>query len=128
MKRVLEVLAVTLLVAGIEMATGAISYGLDRIAEIYGHLVAGSEAGISGVRFFSGIGMIALGVALVFLDLWARAHAGFFGRGRACPHCGVKMQRVRRKRRQKLLGWILGERLIHRICPDCGWHGLTVTP
>ena len=128
MKRVLEVVAITLLVAGIEMATGAVSYGLNRVAEVFGRLLAGSEPEVSAGRFFAGLGLVALGSGLVLLDLWARAHSGLLGRGRACPHCGVKMGRVRRKRRHKILGWILGERLTHRACPQCGWHGLTGSP
>lgn len=128
MKRVLEVVAITLLVAGIEMTTGAVSYGLNRVAEVLGQLLEGSEPGVSAGKFLAGVGMIAMGLGLVSLDVWARTRSGLLGRGSACPHCGVKMDRVRRRRRHRLLGWILGERLIHRACPKCGWHGLTGSP
>jgi hypothetical protein len=124
-KRVLEVVAIALLVVGIEMATGAISYGLDRVAEVFGQLVTGAEPGVPATRFFAGLGLVALGVGAVSVDVWARAHSGPLGRGRVCPHCGGKMDRVRRKRSHRLLGWILGETLTHRVCPRCGWHGLT---
>jgi predicted RNA-binding Zn-ribbon protein involved in translation (DUF1610 family) len=124
-KRVLEVVAIALLVAGIEMATGAISYGLDRVAEVFRQLGRGGEPGVPAGRFLAGLGLVALGVGVVSVDVWARAHSGQVGRGRVCPQCGEKMDRVRRKRRHRLLGWILGERLTHRVCPRCGWSGLT---
>jgi hypothetical protein len=105
-KRVLGVVAIVLLVAGIEMATGAISYGLDRVAEVFGQFVTGAEPGVPAMRFFAGLGLVALGVGAVSVDVWGRADSGLLGRGRLRPHCGEKMDRARRKRRHRLLGWI----------------------
>jgi len=115
-KRVLEVVAITLLVAGIELATGAVSYGLDQIVRVFQHLMAGSEPEISVPRFLGGVGMVVLGSGLVLLDLWARAYSGFVGRGKYC------------RTRHKVLGWVLGERVTYRKCKTCGWHGLTGGP
>ena len=128
LKRVLEVVAITLLVAGIELATGAVSYGLNQILRVYFQLVAGTEPDVSLTRFFVGGGMVILGTGLVFLDLWARAYSGFVAPGNFCPHCGVKADRVKRRRRHRVLGWILGERFTYRKCKTCGWHGLTGCP
>ena len=128
MKRVLEVVAITLLVAGIELATGAVSYGLEQVVRVFQHLMAGSEPEISVPRFLGGVGMVVLGSGLVLLDLWARAYSGLVGRGKYCPHCGVKAERVKRRTRHKVLGWVLGERVTYRKCKTCGWHGLTGGP
>jgi hypothetical protein len=124
-KRVLEVVGITLLVVGIEMATGAVSYGLEQILRVYHQLVAGTEPEVSLSRFFVGGGLITLGALLVALDLWARAYSGHVGRGKVCPHCNLKTERVKRRRRHKLLGWILGDKVTHQKCKKCGWHGLT---
>lgn len=128
MKRVLEVLAVTLLVAGVELATGAISFGLNEVLKVFHHLMAGSEPDVSPTRFFVGLGMVVVGGGLVTLDLWARAYSGVVGRGKYCPHCGVKAERVRRRRRHRVLSWVLGERVTYRKCKTCGWHGLAGGP
>jgi len=125
MQRVLEVVAITLLVAGIELATGAVSFGLEEIFRVYQQVVAGTEPDVSLPRFFVGMGMATLGALLVTLDLWARAYSGYVGRGKICPHCNEKTERVRRRSRHKLLGWIVGEMVTHRKCKKCGWHGLT---
>jgi hypothetical protein len=125
LKRVLEVVAITLLVAGIELATGAVSYGLDQVFRVFRHLVAGTEPEASPIRFVVGVVMVVLGSLLVALDLWARAYAGYVGRGKVCPHCNLKTQRVKRRTQHKLLGWITGDKLTHRKCKKCGWHGLT---
>ncbi len=128
MKRVLEVLAAACLVAGIELATGAVSYGADSVVRVVQHLAAGTEPGVSVPRFLVGAGLLVVGVLLVGLDLWARAYWSFLGVGKDCPHCGVRAERVKRRTRHKLLGWILGERLTHRRCKTCGWHGLMLGP
>ena len=125
MKRALEVLAITLLVVGIELATGAVSYGLNQVLKVYFQLVAGTEPDVSLTRFFVGGGMVVLGSGFLLLDLWARAYSGFLGRGKECPHCGVRAERVKRRLRHKILGWVLSERFTHRKCKKCGWHGLT---
>lgn len=124
MKRVLEVLAITLLVVGIELATGAVSHGLNELAGVLKHLVAGGEAQVSLPRFFVGMGMVLLGGGLLVLDLWVRAYARFMGRGRDCPHCGTKTERVKRRWVHRMVGWILGEKVTYRKCRKCGWHGL----
>jgi hypothetical protein len=128
LKRVLEVIAILLLVVGIELATGAVSYGLNQVLKVYFQLVAGTEPDVSLTRFFVGGGMVILGSGFLVLDLWARAYSGFLGRGKECPHCGVNAERVKRRLRHKILGWVLNERFTHRKCKRCGWRGLTGSP
>ena len=125
MKRVLEVVAIILLVAGVELATGAVSFGIVQVLRVYHQVVAGTEPDVSLTRFLVGATMVILGALLVALDLWARAYSGFVGRGKFCPHCNVKTERVKRRTRHKLLGLIVGEMVVHRKCRKCGWHGLT---
>lgn len=125
MKRVLEVIAITLLVVGTELATGAVSHGLDEVVRVYRHLGAGTESDVSLRRFFTGLALLGLGASLVTLDLWARAYSGFVTPGKECPHCGIKTERVKRRWGHRLLGLMLGQKVTYRKCRTCGWHGLT---
>jgi hypothetical protein len=125
MKRVLEVVAITLLVAGIELATGAVSFGIEQVLRVYHQVVSGTEPEVSLLHFFVGVGMVTFGAFLVAVDLWARAYSGYVGRGKFCPHCNLKTDRVKRRTRHKVLGLIVGEMVVHRKCKKCGWHGLT---
>jgi hypothetical protein len=125
MKRVLEVVAITLLVVGTELATGAVSFGIEQVLRVYHQVVSGTEPEVSLLRFFVGVGMVTFGAFLVAVDLWARAYSGYVGRGKFCPHCNLKTDRVKRRTRHKVLGLIVGEMVVHRKCKKCGWHGLT---
>ncbi len=124
MKRVLEIVALILLVAGVEFSTEAVSHALGRLALAYHGILAGGEPGVSLPRFFAGVGMVVTGAGLLTLDLWARAYARFVGRGKACPNCGGKTERVKRRVRHRVLAWVLGERVTRRKCKTCGWSGL----
>ena len=58
------------------------------------------------------------------------ADARFHGRiieigGSVCPVCGTESQRVRRRRRHRLLSMLLEARVTRRQCLKCGWRGLT---
>jgi len=127
-RRVFEVLAVILLVTGVELATGAVSFGLNQVFRVYFQLVAGTETDVSVTRFFVGGGMITLGVGYFALEVWARAYSGFVGLGQDCPHCGIHAKRVKRRTAHKVLGWVTGTSFTHRKCEKCGWHGLTASP
>ena len=124
MKRVLEVLAVVLLVGGLELSVGAVSHTLEQLGRVYSELVAGAEPGVSPGRFFLGVGMVVVGVGLLTLDLWARSYGGAVGRGRICPECGARTERLKRRARHRLVAWVLGEKVTRRTCKECGWRGL----
>ena len=126
MKRVLKVLSLTLILAGVELSTGALSHAVDQVLRVYFELVLDAEPSVSVRRFFWGVGLIILGLLFVLLELWARASLSGVPRGKHCPQCGGETERVRRRQRHRIMAWILGERLSRRKCKECEWAGLMV--
>ncbi len=124
MKRVLQILALSLLVVGVEVATGAISVALNRVTRVYLELTEGRDPGVSLGRFLTGVGMFVAGAGLLALDLWARAYGSFVVKGKTCPDCGAETERVKRRVRHRILGFVRGERVTRRKCKSCGWSGL----
>ena len=124
MKRVLEVLALTFLIVGVELSTGACSYVLSQLGKVYAELVLDAEPSVSLRRFFLGIVSLLIGMLILLLDIWARAGWQRVGSGKVCPQCGGITERVKRRRRHRLLGWVLGERVTRRACKTCDWSGL----
>jgi predicted RNA-binding Zn-ribbon protein involved in translation (DUF1610 family) len=125
LKRTLEVLSLVLILVGIELATGSLSYALGRLERVYRALSVGNEPEVSLVRFAVGTLMVLLGAIIVTVLFWARFSARFVGAVSFCPHCGGKTTRIHRRSRHRLLGMILGMPVTRRKCSDCGWRGLT---
>ena len=125
MKRTLEVLSLILILVGIELATGSLTYALERLERVYRALSVGNEPEVSLIRFALGVLLVLLGAIILGVTLWVRFSARLIGAGSSCPQCGGKTTRIRRRWSQLLLGKILGMRTTRRMCRDCGWRGLT---
>ena len=125
MKRTLEVLSLILILVGIELATGSLTYALGRLERVYRALSAGNEPEVSLVRFAVGTLLVLLGAIILGVTIWARFSARIVSAGSSCPECGGKTTRIHRRKRHRLLGKILGMPVTRRKCSDCGWRGLT---
>ena len=125
MKRTLEVLSLVLILVGIELATGSLTYALRQLERVYRALMVGNEPEVSLVRFAVGVLLVLVGAIIVTVLIWARFSARIVGRVSFCPQCGGKTTRIHRRKRHRLLGKILGMPVTRRKCSDCGWRGLT---
>jgi predicted RNA-binding Zn-ribbon protein involved in translation (DUF1610 family) len=125
LKRTLEVLSVVLILVGIELTTGSLSYALGRLERVYRALSVGNEPEVSLVRFTVGVLLALLGAVIMAVLIWARFSARFVGAVSFCPQCGGKTTRIHRRKRHRLLGKILGMPVTRRKCSNCGWRGLT---
>jgi hypothetical protein len=125
LKRVLEMLALVLVVAGIELATGALSHGLDRFTQVVLRFLAGEGTDVPLSRLWAGAGLTLMGASLLGIGSWARAQARSLVSGKLCPRCSGPTERVKRELRHRLLAWTLGGRITRRRCPTCGWIGLS---
>ena len=125
MKRTLEILSLVLILVGIELTTGSLSYALGRLERVYRALSVGNEPEVSLVRFAVGALLVILGAIIMAVLIWARFSARIVGAVSFCPQCGGKTTRIHRRKRHRLLGKILGMPVTRRKCSDCGWRGLT---
>ncbi|MEQ8330351.1 MAG: hypothetical protein RH859_07830 [Longimicrobiales bacterium] len=127
MRRGMWILAVLLMVGGLELATEGVSLFLARIQAGFAALGAGVEFHATPGRFLSGVGFLVAGAGLAALLAWSdRAQARVSVVGSACPQCGAETRRVKRKEWQRLLSALLGERLTRRRCETCHWTGLSL--
>jgi hypothetical protein len=127
MRRGLAFTSIFLFLAGLELSAQGISLVLARLRTGVGALFAGTEFHVSGPRF--AVGMVALILAVVIWGLlvWSSSQLGGVATvGPICPQCGNRTRRVRRKEWQRLLSFVLGERLTRRRCETCGWTGLSL--
>ena len=124
MRRVLKVLALAVLIAGLELTTGAFSHAFNQLGKVYAELALDAEPSVSLDRFFLGVGALVGGLLLLLLDIWARAAWSGVNKGKVCPVCGGKVERVRRRYTHRIMGWILGRRVTRRKCQECEWAGL----
>lgn len=125
-RRGLAFASLFLLLAGLELATEAITLVLTRLRTGMSALLTGAEFHVSGLRFTVGVIGIALGLAIWVLLMWsARRRHDVAVSGSACPQCGNRTRRVKRKEWQRVLSLVLGERLTRRRCETCGWTGLS---
>ena len=106
MRRPLTLAALTLVVLGVEVATGAVSLAV--------------------IRLWAGFGaLLASGTTLATAMIWAeRAGGQIFPAGQVCPRCGTSTVRVRRRKRHRILSRILETNVTRRHCERCGWNGL----
>jgi len=127
MRRGLAFTSIFLFLAGLELSAQGISLVLARLRTGVGAVIAGTEFHVSGPRFV--VGMVALILAVVIWGLlvWSSSQLGGVATvGPICPQCGNRTRRVRRKEWQRLLSFVLGERLTRRRCETCGWTGLSL--
>ena len=126
MRRPLTVAAITLIMFGIEVATGAFSVA---VARLWAGLIAsltGTEFVISGPRYLTGVLVALVGGVLFGVMLWAgHAQGKIRTQGSACPNCGTETKRVRRRKRHRILARILETGVTRRSCERCGWNGLS---
>jgi uncharacterized membrane protein YciS (DUF1049 family) len=127
MRRGLAFASLFLLLVGLELSTEAISLVLSRLQAGMAALVAGAEFHVSALRFTVGVAGIALGLTIWALLIWSfRRRHDVGAAGTACPQCGNRTRRVKRRGWQRLLALVLGEHLTRRRCETCGWTGLSV--
>lgn len=125
MRRPLTLAAITLVLFGVEVATGAVSLAVVRLWTGLGALLAGDEAVISTPRYVIGLALIVSGVTLAGAIAWAEHAGGRIARvGESCPRCGTSTVRVRRRKRHRILSRILETNVTRRQCERCGWNGL----
>ena len=127
MRRGLATACLILVVLGLELSTEVLSLMLARFGSGFQSIRAGVEFHVSPVRFGTGILALGLGVALWLLLIWSgQVKDAVSSVGNACPDCGNKTRRVKRKEWHKLLSFLLGQRLTKRKCEICGWNGLSM--
>lgn len=116
-----------LLLAGVELSTEGVSLVATRLGAGAGALLAGSEFHVSALRYGVGVGALTVGSGIALLLLWSARHRDDVATvGAACPQCGNHTRRVKRRGWQRLLSFVMGERLTRRHCEHCGWSGLSL--
>ena len=126
MRRTLELLSVSFVLAGLELATGTLSTTFDQFTQILSSTVAADVPSLPPIRFVGGVGMIVVGVVGLGIVLWVRYAGTRLSRGPVCSSCGGQTQRMKRRIQHRVLGSMLGMDLVRRRCIECGWRGLAV--
>ena len=122
MRRPLAVAAIGLILFGIEVATGAISVAAVRMWAGLVASLTGNEFVISRPRYVIGVLLTLVGGVMV----WAKQAQGEIRiQGSACPNCGARTKRVRRRKRHRILSRILETGVTRQSCERCGWNGLS---
>ena len=128
MRRGFVIASLGLLLAGLELSTEAVSLVFARLRAGTIALLAGVEFQVGGTRFVVGVLFLVAGLLLAALTLWsAKVWKGVVRVGRACPQCGDRTRRVKRRGWHRLLSILMGEDLSRRSCEHCGWSGLSLT-
>src|SRR4051794_40809820 len=97
-RRPLGVLALGLMLLGVEVATGAVSLGAARLSSGLAAALSGDEFLIPRPRYLSGLAILCLGIGVLGAVLWAEGVRETVLRdGSACPRCGKHTKRVRRR-------------------------------
>ncbi len=127
MRRGMAVISVVLVLLGLELSTQAVTLIFARFGAGLQSIVAGVEFHVSPVRFGTGVLILGLGLALWLLLLWSgQVRDAVNSVGSSCPACGNKTRRVKRRGWQRVLSFMLGQRLTRRTCEVCGWNGLSL--
>jgi H+/Cl- antiporter ClcA len=126
LRRPLTVAAITLILFGIEVATGALSVAAVRLWSGLIASLTGNEFVVSRPRYLTGVLLALSGGVLYGVMLWAdRAQGEIRTGGPVCPNCGTRTKRVRRRKRHRILSRILETSVTRRSCERCGWNGLS---
>jgi hypothetical protein len=126
LRRVLEILAVLLFFAGLELAARTLSHTVSHLDETFRTAFAGESFVFPPPAFLVGSALVAIGATLWLLTIWANSQAKLVQPGPNCPRCGAKTNRLKRSRRNKLLAALLGHRVTRRRCGQCSWGGLSL--
>ena len=125
MRRPLSLLATALLLLGTEVATGAVSMAAGRLWLGIKIVGTGGEFVVSTPRFLIGCVILLSGAAVFVGVLWAETARGkILLDGAACPNCGTRTKRVKRRKRHKVLSRMIETEVTRRHCERCGWSGL----
>lgn len=125
MRRPLTLVALGLILLGIEIATGAVSVAAVRLWVGLTATIAGDEYVIPGPRYLVGVVILLAGTALGVALLWAEAERRrIITEGSGCPKCGTPTKRVKRRARHRFLSRIIEANVTRRHCERCGWNGL----
>lgn len=124
MRRILEVLSISLLLAGLELSVEALSITSSRIRESFSSAFGVGDAVPVPWTFWVGMVMVVAAISLGVTTLWARIGERRIQPDEGCAKCGANTVRVRREARHRLLGRLLGKTLTARRCGECGWSGL----
>ena len=124
MRRILEVLSISLLLAGLELSVGTLSITSSRIRESFSSAFGVVDAVPVPWTFWVGMGMVMAAISMGVTTLWARIGEKRIQTDEGCAKCGENTVRVRRGTRHRILGRLLGKTLTARRCGECGWRGL----
>lgn len=124
MRRTLEVLSLIMILVGVELSTGSVSYALRRFERVYRAIAGGNEPEVSVPMFVVGVTLFLVGSTLLAVTVWARFAQRFVVVGASCPKCGGRAKRIKRHVSHRVLGRLLGYPIVRRQCRDCGWKGL----
>lgn len=126
MRRTIELLSVTLVLAGFELAAGTLSTTLNNFTRTLTTTVAADVPNLPPMRFIGGVGLIVMGMLGLTMMVWARHAATNISRGPVCSRCGGQTQRVKKKIHHRALGSMLGLELARRRCVKCDRSGLSL--
>lgn len=127
MRRLVAFVALVLVALGLELSTQTITLTISRMSAGIQAVFAGVDFFLPKSRFIIGLVFVVGGLVLAVLLLWAgRARKSVGIVGSSCPNCGSRTRRVRRKRSQRLLSLLVGQRIARRKCETCGWIGLAL--
>jgi len=126
LRRALEIFALVLFLAGLELAAGTLSHTAGRFEETLRLVLASDSPSALAVEFAVGSVLVVFSVVIGALTLWAGAQVRGVHTSDDCPRCGGETERVKRKRRHRLLAAIVGQRVTRRRCSECPWRGLSI--
>ncbi len=124
MRRILEVLSLSLLLAGLELSVGTLSLTSSRISDSFSSAFGVGDAAPVPWTFWVGMVMAVAAISIGAATLWARMGEKRIQAVEQCAKCGANTARVRRRTRHRILGWLLGKTVTARRCGECGWSGL----
>jgi hypothetical protein len=125
LRRPLTLIALALMMLGIEIATGAVSVAVVRLGGGLSAVLSGDEYVISMPRYVIGLAIVLTGAAVAVGVLWAEIERRtILTDGSGCPKCGTPTKRVKRRARHRILSRILETHVTRRRCERCGWNGL----
>lgn len=126
MRRGLAFGSAFLLLVGLEMSTEGLSLILSRLRSGFVAVMSDAPLHVSEGRFAMGVSFLLMGLGLRLLLVWSSGRRGEVATvGGACPQCGNRTRRVKRRGWQRLLSLLTGEHLTRRHCDTCGWSGLS---
>jgi len=125
LRRPLTLIALALLLLGLQVATGVVSLTVVRLWTGSRAILNGDEFLVSAPRYLGGLALILGAVSLYGGVRWAdRIEKKVAASGEVCPRCGSETRRVRRRPWHRVLARIFDVRVTRRHCERCGWNGL----